>query len=82
MLINDFDIIMEDKDKELSYSKAVAELEGIVSKMESNQCDIDSLSAYATRALELLKFCKERLFKVDKEVEKCLEALKDTMEGE
>ncbi len=69
------------EEKELNYSKAIAELEGIVSKMESDQCDIDSLSAYTTRALELLKFCKERLFKVDKEVEKCLEALKDSMEG-
>jgi exonuclease VII small subunit len=32
-----------------------------------------------TRALELLKFCKERLFKVDKEVERCLEELKTTL---
>ena len=53
-----------------------------MAKMESNQCDIDSLSGYATRALQLLSFCKERLFKVDKEVEKCLSALKDTMEAE
>ena len=66
----------------MKYSQAMAELETIVSKMESNQCDIDSLSQYATRALELLKFCKERLFKVDEEVAKCLEALKDTMEGQ
>lgn len=50
--------------------------------MESNQCDIDSLSGYTTRALELLKFCKQRLFKVDEEVEKCLAALKDTLEAE
>lgn len=66
----------------MKYSQAMAELETIVAKMESNQCDIDSLSQYTTRALELLKFCKERLFKVDEEVVKCLEALKDTMEGQ
>lgn len=72
---------MEDH-KDMKYSQAMAELETIVSKMESNQCDIDSLSQYTTRALELLKFCKERLFKVDEEVAKCLEALKDTMEGQ
>ncbi len=71
-----------DNDKEMKYSQAIAELEAIVAKMESNQCDIDSLSQYTTRALELLKFCKERLFKVDEEVAKCLEALKDTMEGQ
>ncbi len=66
----------------MKYSQAMAELETIVAKMESNQCDIDNLSQYTTRALELLKFCKERLFKVDEEVAKCLEALKDTMEGQ
>ncbi len=62
-----------------SYKAAIAELESILAKMESDQCDIDSLSAYTARALELLKFCKDRLFKTDKEVEKCLEALKDTL---
>lgn len=62
-----------------SYKAAIAELESILAKMESDQCDIDSLSAYTARALELLKFCKGRLFKTDKEVEKCLEALKDTL---
>lgn len=72
---------MEDH-KDMKYSQAMAELETIVAKMESNQCDIDNLSQYTTRALELLKFCKERLFKVDEEVAKCLEALKDTMEGQ
>lgn len=62
-----------------TYKEAITELEGILAKMESDQCDIDSLSAYTSRALELLKFCKERLFKTDTEVEKCLEALKDTL---
>lgn len=61
------------------YSEAVAELEQIVRKMESDQCDIDSLSAYTSRALELLKFCKERLFKTDQELEKCLAELKSAL---
>lgn len=62
-----------------SYKAAIAELESILAKMESDQCDIDSLSTYTARALELLKFCKERLFKTDQEVEKCLAALKDSL---
>ena len=61
------------------YSEAVAELESILQKMESDQCDIDSLATYTTRALELLKFCKERLFKTDREVQQCLEALKASL---
>lgn len=69
------------EDNKLSYNQALTELEEIVRKMESNECDIDSLSEYTTRSLELLKFCKERLFKVDEEVAKCLEALKDSIDG-
>lgn len=63
-----------------SYSEAVKELEQILVKMESDQCDIDSLSQYTARALELLKFCKERLLKTDEEVAKCLSELSSTLE--
>lgn len=62
--------------EELTYRKAVAELEDIVRKMESDQCDIDQLSQYTARALQLLKFCKERLFKTNEEVARCLEELR------
>lgn len=65
--------------KELKYSEAVAELEAITAKMQSPECDIDSLAAMTTRALELLKFCKEKLFKTDTEVKKCLETLADSI---
>lgn len=59
----------------MTYGKAAAELETIIAKMQSDECDIDSLAAYTSRALELLKFCKEKLFTTDQEVKKCLEAL-------
>ena len=62
-----------------SYKEAIEELEQILAKMESDQCDIDSLSTLTERALTLLKFCKERLFKTDKEVEKCLDELKTAL---
>lgn len=65
--------------KDLKYSEAVAELEAITAKMQSPQCDIDSLASMTTRALELLKFCKEKLFKTDEEVKKCLETLSDSL---
>lgn len=63
---------MEEK---LTYSEAVAELESIVAKMQGENCDIDSLAGYTTRALELLKFCKEKLHKTDEEVKECLKSL-------
>lgn len=63
----------------MKYSEAVAELESIVARMQSPECDIDSLASLTTRALELLKFCKEKLFKTDAEVKKCLETLSDSI---
>ncbi|MDE7436978.1 MAG: exodeoxyribonuclease VII small subunit [Muribaculaceae bacterium] len=68
--------------EERTYKDAVMELETIVRKMESDNCDIDQLSAYTSKALELLKFCKERLFKTNEEVEKCLEELRQTLGDE
>ncbi|MDE6072828.1 MAG: exodeoxyribonuclease VII small subunit [Muribaculaceae bacterium] len=65
--------------EERTYKSAVIELEEIVRKMESDSCDIDQLSAYTTKALELLKFCKERLFKTNEEVEKCLSELRSAL---
>lgn len=62
-------------DNDMTYGKAVAELESIVANMQSENCDIDSLAGYTSRALELLKFCKQKLFTTDQEVKKCLEAL-------
>lgn len=65
--------------KELKYSEAIAELEAITARMQSPECDIDSLAALTSRALELLKICKEKLFKTDEEVRRCLETLSDSL---
>jgi len=43
--------------------------------MQRDDCDIDNLAGYTSRALELLRYCKEKLFTTDQEVKKCLEAL-------
>lgn len=65
--------------KELKYSEAIAELEAITAKMQSPDCDIDSLASLTSRALELLKICKQKLFKTDEEVRRCLETLSDSI---
>ncbi len=61
---------MEEK---INYEQAVAELEAIVSKMESGQLDIDSLTKQLKRAQQLIKMCKEKLTKTDEEIKKILE---------
>ena len=58
-----------------SYAAAIGELEAIVRKMQSDDCDIDNLAAYTARSLALLKFCKERLTKTDDELKRLLEEL-------
>ena len=58
-----------------TYTQAMQELEAIVAKMQSDNCDIDALAAYTKRAAELIKFCRDKLFKTDEEVKKCIESL-------
>lgn len=58
-----------------SYKDAVAELEDILRRMQSPDCDIDRLSGYTARALSLLKYCKEKLMKTDEEIKRTLETL-------
>lgn len=60
---------------ELTYTKAMQELEAIVAKMQSDNCDIDTLADYTKRAAELIKYCREKLFKTDEEVKKCIDSL-------
>lgn len=59
-------------DKEQKYEKAMAELQSIVTKMENDELDVDQLSKQLKRAQELIKFCKDKLTKTDKEIKKIL----------
>ena len=60
---------------DLTYTKAMQELDAIVAKMQSENCDIDALSDSTKRAAELIKYCREKLFTTDEEVKKCIETL-------
>lgn len=66
---------LKDMDKETTYTAALQELEALVGKMQSPDCDIDRLSGYTARALALLRFCKDKLTKTDEEIRKCLDEL-------
>ncbi|MBR1957530.1 MAG: exodeoxyribonuclease VII small subunit [Tidjanibacter sp.] len=56
-------------DKELTYNQALTELEAILKSFDSGEADIDTLAAQVARATELITFCRERLQKVEKELE-------------
>ena len=64
---------------EMTYTKAMQELESIVAKMQNDNCDIDALADYTKRAAELIKYCREKLFTTDVEVKKCIESISNNL---
>ena len=46
---------------ELSFEKALAELEKIVARMESGELSLEQALATHKRGLELARFCQQRL---------------------
>lgn len=50
------------------YKSAITELEEILVQLEANELEIDELTLKAKRATELIKFCKEKLYKTNEEV--------------
>lgn len=67
---------IEKKDiKEISYREAVNELDAILREMQSDNCDIDKLSAMTRRATELITECRNRLTATDEELRNILATL-------
>lgn len=52
----------------MTYTKAVARLEEIMEAVQGGKLDVDELSGLLKEASELVKFCREKLYKVDEEV--------------
>lgn len=66
--------------EEISYTEAHRELQEIVSEMENSEISIDELDVKIKRASELLKICKDKLFKTEKNVQDILEEIKNYSE--
>ena len=64
-------------EEQITYSKAISELEDIIRKMQSNEGSIDNLSQLTSRSLQLLTICKDKLTKTDEELKKSLSQLSD-----
>jgi len=59
--------------EEQKYEEALAQLESIVHKMEAGDYDIDELAVQLKRAQQIIKFCKDKLFKTEAELKKIQE---------
>ena len=58
--------------EEMNYEGAMTQLEQIVEQIENNELGIDELASKLKQAQRLLKMCKDKLTKTDKEIEKLL----------
>ena len=57
----------------MKYEDALKRLEEIVSGIEENKLDIDLIGEKRKEARELIKFCRDKLYKTDEEIKKILE---------
>lgn len=60
-------------EKDITYNQAFTELQTIVNDMEDSNVSIDELDTKIKRASELLKICKDKLYKTEKNVQKILD---------
>ena len=58
--------------EKMKYEIAVADLEEIVTAMESGKMNLDELTTKLQEAKKLIAFCKERLDKTDEEIKTIL----------
>lgn len=63
--------------KKISYSEAMAEIEEILEKIESDELDVDELAEKVKRVSVLLKTCKDKLTKTNEQVEEILKEMED-----
>ncbi len=59
-----------------SYNQAIAELNTILTNLQSDKCDIDSMVAMTRRASELISQCRARLTATETELKSVLDTLK------
>lgn len=59
--------------KNMTYAEAMARLEEIMGKIQGGKIDIDELAGLLKEAQELVKFCREKIYKVDEEIKSLTE---------
>ena len=70
------------RNKPLSYSRALTELEGIVGEIDSENADLDTLEEKIRRAAFLITFCRDKLRNTEEEVKKILSEIEDSSSPE
>lgn len=68
--------------EDLTYSKAIKEIEEILKYIESQDVDVDVLVEKVKRATKLIHFCKNKLRTAEEELHKTLQGLEDSSTSE
>ncbi len=63
--------------KKQTYRDAIIEIEDILASIENDELDLDELAEKVQRVSSLLKYCKDKLFKTQEEVEKILKDMEN-----
>ena len=63
--------------KKQTYNEAIAEIEAILGRMESEELDVDELSEKVRRVSELVRFCRNKLKNTEEEVENVLKEMEE-----
>jgi exodeoxyribonuclease VII small subunit len=64
--------------QELSYEQAYQELQTIIKEMENNDISIDILADKIKRALELINLCKDKITRIEVDVDKIVKTIEQT----
>ena len=60
--------------KKMTYNNAYAELNKILTELQSEDTGLDELSDKLKRAIELSEFCKSKLRSIEEDIEKITES--------
>lgn len=60
-------------EQEITYEKAIAELQSLVNDLQEDAIGIDQLSVKIERAAELIRFCREKLRSTEEEIDRLFE---------
>jgi exodeoxyribonuclease VII small subunit len=68
---------MTAKASEPGYGEAMAELDAILVELEGDELDVDVLAERVQRASELLKLCRARIVRAQRDVDRIVTDLED-----
>jgi exodeoxyribonuclease VII small subunit len=60
---------------DISYAKAIKQIEEILEKIENEELDVDELTSNVKKAADLLKICKSKLHDTEEEIQKILDEM-------